>query len=61
MQTLLSNFIRKCGVVLYLFSGWMYASSPAVSAMEHPVYDVWVIDCKPDMAPAEAGEGDTGG
>lgn len=28
------------------FSGWMFASSPAVSAMEHPVYDVWVVDCK---------------
>ncbi|HSR71575.1 MAG TPA: DUF2155 domain-containing protein [Kiloniellales bacterium] len=28
-----------------VFSGWMFASSPAVSAMEHPVYDVWVIDC----------------
>jgi|tagenome__1003787_1003787.scaffolds.fasta_scaffold20457261_2 hypothetical protein len=29
-----------------LFSGWMFASSPALSALEHPVYDVWVIDCK---------------
>ncbi len=29
----------------WVFSGWMYASSPAVSSMEHPVYDVWVIDC----------------
>jgi len=29
-----------------LFSGWMFASSPAVSALEHPVYDVWVIDCR---------------
>lgn len=28
-----------------IFSGWMYASSPAVSAMEHPVYDIWVEDC----------------
>lgn len=28
-----------------LFSGWMFASSPALSALEHPVYDVWVIDC----------------
>lgn len=28
------------------FTGWMFASSPAVSAMEHPVYDVWVIDCR---------------
>lgn len=28
-----------------LFTGWMFASSPAVSALEHPVYDVWVKDC----------------
>ena len=29
-----------------LFSGWMFASRPAVSALDHGVYDVWVIDCK---------------
>jgi len=29
-----------------LFRGWMFASSPALSAMEHPVYDVWVVDCR---------------
>jgi hypothetical protein len=29
-----------------VFRGWMFASSPALSAMEHPVYDVWVVDCK---------------
>jgi hypothetical protein len=28
-----------------LFTGWMFASSPSLSAMEHPVYDVWIIDC----------------
>lgn len=28
------------------FSGWMFASSPALSALEHPVYDVWVLDCR---------------
>jgi len=28
-----------------IFQGWMFASSPALSAVEHPVYDVWVIDC----------------
>jgi hypothetical protein len=32
----------------WIFSGWMFASSPALSAMDHPVYDVWVIDCIPD-------------
>ncbi|MBI3446708.1 MAG: DUF2155 domain-containing protein [Magnetospirillum sp.] len=29
-----------------LFRGWMFASSPALSAMEHPVYDLWVLDCR---------------
>jgi hypothetical protein len=29
-----------------IFSGWMFASSPALSALEHPVYDVGVIDCR---------------
>jgi hypothetical protein len=29
-----------------LFRGWMFASSPALSALEHPVYDIWVLDCK---------------
>lgn len=28
-----------------LFSGWMYASRPAVSALDHRVYDIWVIGC----------------
>ncbi|CAA7615218.1 DUF2155 domain-containing protein [Magnetospirillum sp. UT-4] len=28
-----------------VFRGWMFASSPALSAMEHPVFDVWVLDC----------------
>jgi hypothetical protein len=31
-----------------LFSGWMFKSSPALSALEHPVYDVGVLDCKDD-------------
>ncbi|HET6158282.1 MAG TPA: DUF2155 domain-containing protein [Dongiaceae bacterium] len=41
------------------FSGWMFASSPALSAMEHPVYDLWVLDCDnkngapPEQPPAE--------
>jgi hypothetical protein len=30
----------------WVFSGWMFASSPSISGIEHPVYDVWVIACK---------------
>lgn len=29
-----------------IFSGWMIASTPALNALEHPRYDVWVIRCK---------------
>lgn len=29
-----------------VFSGWMFASRPALSALDHGVYDVWVIGCK---------------
>jgi hypothetical protein len=35
-----------------LFSGWMFASSPALNGLEHGVYDVWVITCRTD-APDE--------
>lgn len=37
---------RSDGSVAPVFQGWMFASSPALSAMEHPVYDVWVKDCR---------------
>lgn len=30
----------------WIFSGWMFSSNPSLSAMDHPVYDVWVIECK---------------
>ena len=29
-----------------VFSGWIFASSPALSALEHPVYDVTLLDCR---------------
>ena len=40
----------------WIFSGWMFASSPAVSAMDHPVYDVWVLDCLNQDKPNKAAE-----
>jgi len=33
-------------VVRRIFSGWMFASSPGLHGVEHPVYDVWLMDCK---------------
>lgn len=29
----------------WIFSGWMFASSPGLSSMDHPVYDIWVVEC----------------
>jgi len=29
-----------------IFSGWMFAASPGLHAVEHPIYDVWLVDCK---------------
>ncbi len=41
-----------------IFSGWMFAASPGLHGVEHPVYDVWLTDCKGDgqliQAPVEA-------
>ena len=38
----------------WVFSGWMFASNPSLSAMDHPVYDVWVIDCKNSSTPSKS-------
>ncbi len=36
-----------------IFSGWMYASSPGLNGMQHPLYDVWAIFCRTN-APGQA-------
>lgn len=38
------NVAEKTGE--QIFKGWMFSSNPALSAMEHPVYDIWVVECK---------------
>ncbi|MBL4788956.1 MAG: DUF2155 domain-containing protein [Kordiimonadaceae bacterium] len=45
--------VKRGGTRERVFEGWMVASSPALNALEHAVYDVWVINCKtsaPDAA-----------
>jgi hypothetical protein len=44
-----------------LFSGWMFASSPALSALEHPVYDVNLLDCRAASGSPRAASGSTAG
>ena len=41
------------GEVRRIFTGWMFAASPGLHAVEHPIYDVWLTDCK-GGAPAAA-------
>ncbi len=51
--------VRQGEPAVSLFRGWMFASSPALSAMEHAVYDVWVLDCKNSSSSAsETSEGE---
>ncbi len=51
--------VHEGQAAISMFRGWMFASSPALSSMEHAVYDVWVLDCKksPSSAPASSEEG----
>ncbi len=55
-----------------IFSGWMFAESPALNAVEHPVFDIWLTDCAdpartaaaprgaPNAGQAQQGESDLG-
>jgi hypothetical protein len=38
-----------------IFSGWMLADSPGLNAVEHPVYDVWLTNCKMESDEVEVG------
>jgi hypothetical protein len=39
------------GEIKRIFTGWMFASSPGLHAVEHPIYDVWLTDCsQPEVA-----------
>jgi hypothetical protein len=46
------------GEIKRIFTGWMFAASPGMHAVEHPIYDVWLTDCKggqnPNVAEAPA-------
>jgi hypothetical protein len=38
--------IKLTGEVQRIFTGWMFAESPGLHAVEHPVFDVWLTSCK---------------
>jgi hypothetical protein len=43
------------GELRRIFTGWMFAASPGINAVEHPIYDVWLTDCK-GATPAQTAE-----
>ena len=43
---LVINDLKPGEKMIEIFKGWMFASSPGLNGLEHPVYDVWVLDCK---------------
>lgn len=47
--------ITLANKVQRIFSGWMFATSPGLNAVEHPVYDVWLIDCKTSLPDTGSG------
>lgn len=55
-ETLLSGEEKR------LFTGWMFAESPGLNAVEHPVFDVWLTDCKDPLraVPQTAAAGASG-
>ena len=38
--------VKLTGEVQRIFTGWMFAESPGLHAVEHPVFDVWLTSCK---------------
>ena len=42
------------GEIKRIFTGWMFAAPPGLHAVEHPIYDVWLTDCKGGRNPAVA-------
>ncbi len=42
------------GTIRRIFTGWMFAASPGLHTVEHPIYDVWLTDCKGGKLPAVA-------
>jgi hypothetical protein len=45
--------VQLDGKTKSIFSGWMFADSPGLNAVEHPVFDVWLTDCAQPRAAAQ--------
>jgi hypothetical protein len=47
--------VKLTGEVQRIFTGWMFAESPGLHAVEHPVFDVWLTSCKTPSTPTPSG------
>ena len=47
--------VQLNGKIRKIFSGWMFASSPGLNAVEHAVYDVWLTNCKTSSGSTSSG------
>tara|TARA_B100001741_G_C16084138_1_gene383522 strand:+ start:96 stop:503 length:408 start_codon:yes stop_codon:yes gene_type:complete len=39
------DLTKKSNDDVFVFNGWMFSSSPSIAPFDHPVYDIWLIDC----------------
>ncbi len=53
--------IKLDGTEQQIFNGWMFAQSPGLHAVEHPVFDVWLTDCQGGDEVAASAEGEQQG
>ena len=40
-----SDLTNKDKDDVFVFNGWMFSSSPSIAPVDHPVYDIWLVDC----------------
>ena len=39
------DITKKSNDNVFVFNGWMFSSSPSIAPFDHPVYDIWLVDC----------------
>ena len=39
------DITKKSNDDVFVFNGWMFSSSPSIAPFDHPVYDIWLVDC----------------
>ena len=39
------DLTKKNNDKVYVFNGWIFSSSPSIAPFDHPVYDIWLVNC----------------